>query len=161
MKLISASTLAVTTFILMLNNALATPETGFDFSRSVNTVNITTQSTNSPNVLRVVRIRCPRNGWLVAIASTRLQYTAGPAFPGTMAFSISRNSGKFSPNNQQNIFGNYVNGLHTASVHMQRIDSCKENVSYTYRFLATRGSNAANASADQPRLVVMFFRDRL
>lgn len=145
-----------------LGNAYAAPpKSGVDFSQTEDSIDITTLSTLNPNVLRTVSVKCPRQGFTVAIANTKLQYTAGPAFIGTMAFSISRNSTAFDSATQQNIFGNYVNDLHTSSVSLQRVDSCKKNKTVTYRFLGTRGTNAGNASASQPRIAVMFFENKL
>jgi hypothetical protein len=155
----------VVTFLLaifMPGQLWATPETGLDFSQTAETIEITTQSTATPDILRSRSITCPEAGFVVAIANGRLQYsTPFTDTIGTMSISLSRDRTDFAPTHQQNIFGNYVNGLYTGIVSIQRVDQCEKGASHTYRFLATRGFNATDASMRQPSLILMFFRDRL
>jgi hypothetical protein len=155
--------LSVTTGLLCV---AATPagaqETGFDFSQSTATVAINTISTATPNILRTVTIVCPEAGYLVGTASTLFSFNVGnPTFAGTIAYSISVNSTSFDANHQHNVFGNYVNGFHIFPAMMQRVNSCRTNQSLTFRFLATNGTNVFGTTAKQPRLVVVFYRDRL
>jgi len=159
---ISAGLVAFLASILVPGQLLATPETGVDFSQTAATIEITTTSTATPDILRIRNITCPEDGFVVAIANGGLQYsTVTETIPGTMAISLSRNSTAFDPNHDLRIFGNYVNGLYTGIVSIQRVDPCNKDTSPTYRFLATMGSGATDASMRQPSLILMFFRDRL
>jgi hypothetical protein len=108
---------------------------------------------------RLVGYFCPAG--LVATANTKFQYSAGPNFAGTIAYSISKNSTAFDPNHQHNLFGNFVNNLTTVPASIQRVDECEAGKTITYRFVATQGTNVFNVSASQPNLVVLFFRNRL
>ena len=58
-------------------------------------------------------------------------------------------------------FGNYVFDFHRFPASMQRVDTCTAGQSFTYRFLATRGTNVFDVTARQPNLVILFFRDQL
>ncbi|HEY9860726.1 MAG TPA: hypothetical protein V6D16_14550 [Candidatus Obscuribacterales bacterium] len=156
-----AACLILTTSLLSLPNQVKAQTSGIDFSQTNNTVTINTISTSNPNVLRTVTIRCPDNGFLVATANTKFQYSAGPNFAGTIAYSISKNSTAFDPNHQHNLFGNFVNNLTTVPASIQRVDECEAGKTITYRFVATQGTNVFNVSASQPNLVVLFFRNRL
>jgi hypothetical protein len=141
---------------------LATPETGVDFSQTAETIAITTQSTETPDILSSRRITCPEDGFVVAIANGGLEYsTVTDTSVGTMAISLSRNRTDFAPTHDLRIVGNYINGLYTGIVSIQRVDPCAKGASHMYRFLATRGANATDASMRQPSLILMFFRDRL
>lgn len=148
--------------VLVENHAQATPEVGFDFSQTSNTITINTISTASPNVLRTVTIICPAAGYSVVTANALFQFNVNnPTFPGTIAYSLSRNSTSFQSAHQHNVFGNYVDDFHVFPATIQRIDSCTAGQSVTYRFLATQGSNVFDTTAKQPSLVVVFYRDRL
>jgi len=148
--------------IFMPGQLLATPETGLDFAQTPETIEITALSTETPDILSSRSITCPEAGFVVAIANGGLQYsTVTDTFPGTMAISLSRDRTDFAPTHDLRIFGNYVNGLYTGIVSIQRVDQCARGASHTYRFLATRGTNATDASMRQPGLILMFFRDRL
>ena len=136
-------------------------DAGVDFSETPHTLAINTSSATTPDVLRLRNITCPTDGFVVAIANGQLQYTAGPNFPGTVAISLSRDSTGFDPNHDLRIFGNYINGLYTGIVSIQRVDECRGGESHAYRFLATNGSNAGDTSMRQPSLILMFFRFRL
>ncbi len=156
------STLLVSAFFLVGSRAHATPEVGFDFSQTSNTLAVNTLSTNTPNVLRTVTLVCPQAGHTVATANTRFQFNVGnAAFPGTIAYSLTRGSTSFQSDHQHNIFGNYVDDFHVFPATMQRIDSCTAGQSVTYRFLATQGTNVFDVTARQPSLVVVYYRDRL
>jgi hypothetical protein len=125
-------------------------------------VNITTISTANPDVLREVAVTCPDDGDLWAIANARLSYTVvSPAFAGTIAYSLARNSTSFDSAFQHNIFGNFVNDFSTIPVSIQRVDPCASGEAVTYRFLATRGTNSTDVEADSPNLVVTFHDERL
>ncbi|HEX3034410.1 MAG TPA: hypothetical protein VHT73_04645 [Thermodesulfobacteriota bacterium] len=137
-------------------------QTGFDFSQTANTITINTINTSSPNVLRTVQIQCPVTGYTVATANALFSFeVSNPSFFGTIAYSISRNSTSFNSNHQHNVFGSYVDDFHVFPASIQRVDSCNAGQNVTYRFLATRGTNIFNAEARQPKLVVVFYRDRL
>jgi hypothetical protein len=140
----------------------ATPETGMDYSQTNATVAINTLSSAAPNVLRSRAIVCPQDGFLVATANALFSFNVNNSnFPGTIAYSISRNSTSFDSNHQHNVFGNYVFDFHVFPATMQRVDTCNAGQSFTYRFLATRGTNVFDVTARQPSLVIVFFRDRL
>jgi len=105
------SLLSIVALLVMLtcNQVQATPETGIDYSQTTATVMINTISTAAPNVLRSKTIVCPENGFLVATANALFSFNVNnPTFPGTIAYSISRNSTAFDPDHQHNVFGNYV-----------------------------------------------------
>ena len=148
--------------LLTCNQVQATPETGIDYSQTTATVTITTISTAASNVLRSKAIVCPADGFLVATANALFSFNVNkPTFPGTIAYSISRNSTAFDPNHQHNVFGNYVFDFHVFPASMQRVDTCSSGQTFTYRFLATRGTNVFDVTARQPSIVILFFRDRL
>ena len=148
--------------LLASNEALANPEVGFDFSQTSNTIDITTISTASPNVLRTVTVVCPESGHTVATANALIAFSvSNPTFPGTVAYSLSRNSTAFQSNHQHNVFGSYVDDFHVFPATKQRVDSCNSGQSVTYRFLATRGTNVFDVTASEPSLVVVFYRDRI
>jgi hypothetical protein len=148
--------------LLTCNQVHATPETGIDYSQSTATVTINTISTAAPNTLRSKTIACPADGFLVATANALFSFNVSDSsFPGTMAYSISRNSTAFDANHQHNVFGNYVFDFHRFPASMQRVDTCTAGQSFTYRFLATRGTNVFDVTARQPNLVILFFRDLL
>ena len=150
------------TLFLMSSEAQATPEAGFDFSQTAATITIDTISSATPNVLRTVTIVCPAAGHAVATANALFQFDVNnPAFPGTIAYSLTIGSTSFQLNHQHNIFGSYVDDFHVFPSGIQRIVRCKRGQSLTYRFLATRGTNVSNVTARQPSLVVVFYRDRL
>jgi len=109
------SLLSIVALLVMLtcNQVQATPETGIDYSQTTATVMINTISTAAPNVLRSKTIVCPENGFLVATANALFSFNVNnPTFPGTIAYSISRNSTAFDPDHQHNVFGNYVFDFH-------------------------------------------------
>ena len=148
--------------VLVENQAQATPEVGFDFSQTSNTITINTISSASPNVLRTVTINCPVAGHTVATANALFKFSvSNPDFSGTIAYSLSRNSTSFQSAHQHNVFGSYVDDFHVFPATIQRIDSCNAGQNVTYRFLATRGTFSFDATARQPNLVVVFYRDRL
>lgn len=152
----------VSALFLVANQAKATPEVGFDFSQTSSNITINTISTASPNVLRTVTIICPAAGYSVATANTLFEFNVNnPTFPGTIAYSLSRNSASFQSAHQHNVFGNYVEDFHIFPATIQRIDSRTAGQSVTYRFLATQGTNVFDVTAKQPSLVVVFYRDRL
>src|SRR5687768_6424927 len=152
----------ISSFFLMSDHAKETPEVAFDFSQTYNTIEIDTLSTATPNVLRTVTVVCPEAGFTVATANALFQFSVShPDFPGTIAYSLTRNSTSFQSTHQHNIFGRYVDNFHVFPVTIQRIDSCNDGQSVTYRFLATRGTFSFDASARQPNLVVVFYRDRI
>jgi hypothetical protein len=157
------SVLIFMSLLLLLNASVqATPEVGFDFSQTSNTVEIDTLSTATPNILRTVTIVCPDDGFTVATANALFSFNVSNTnFPGTIAYSLSRNSTSFQSNHQHNIFGRYVDNFQVLPVTIQRIDSCSDGQSVTYRFLATRGTFSFDVSAKQPNLVVVFYRDRI
>jgi hypothetical protein len=158
---ISAGLVIFLLSIFLPGQLWALPETAVDFNQNPGTFTITTTSTAAPNILRSVTITCPSNGSVVAMANGGLEYEAPvPTLPGTMAFSISRNSTSIDPTHELRIFGNYVNALYTGVVHIQRADNCVGGATHTYRFLGTRGSGTGNAFIRQPSLILMFFLDR-
>jgi hypothetical protein len=157
-----ASAILVSSLFLAGNEALANPEVGFDFSQTSNTIDITTISTASPNVLRTVTVVCPEAGHTVATANALFAFSvSNPTFPGTVAYSLTRNSSSFQSNHQHNVFGSYVDDFHVFPATKQRVDSCNSGQSVTYRFLATRGTNVFDVTASEPSLVVVYYRDRI
>jgi hypothetical protein len=148
--------------LLATKAAQATPETGVDYSQTSATITVNTISTAAPNVLRSRAIVCPDDGFLVATANVLFSFNVNNSnFPGTIAYSISRNSTSFDSDHQHNVFGNYVFDFHVFPATMQRVDTCNAGQSFTYRFLATQGTNVFDVRARQPSLVIVFFRDRL
>jgi hypothetical protein len=139
----------------------ALPLSGVGFSQTSDKITIDTINTNSPNVLSTVKVTCPSEGYLVATANAKFQYSANPSFPGTIAYSITKDSTSFDPNHQHNLFGNFVNGLATVPASIQRFDKCEAGNTITYHFVATQGSNVFDVSASQPNLVVTFFQNQL
>ena len=158
----SLLSVAAVQVIFTCNQVHATPETGIDYSQTASTITINTISTATPNVLRSKTIACPADGFLVATANALFSFTvSNSTFPGTIAYSVSRNSTAFDANHQHNVFGNYVFDFHRFPASMQRVDTCTAGQTFTYRFLATRGTNVFDVTARQPNLVILFFRDQL
>ncbi len=154
--------LAALTFVCVAAIPARAQQAGLDYSQSTATVMINTISTATPNILRTVTIVCPAAGFVVTTASGLFSFNvANPTFPGTIAYSISTNSTSFDANHQHNVFGNYVNGFHIFPATMQRVNTCTAKQSLTLRFLATNGTNVFDTRVKQPRLVSVYYRDRL
>ena len=141
---------------------IACSHSGIQFSQTDAVIDITTLSTATPDMLREVSATCPADGFLLAQANTRLSYTVvNPAFPGTIAYSISRNDTSFDPQVQQNLFGNFINDFSTIPVSLQRVDPCTGGEVVTYSFLTTKGTNSTDVKAHKPSLVVTFHKELL
>jgi hypothetical protein len=145
---------------------------GFDASQNTGPVSINTRSVSAPTVLNTVTVTCPAAGYLVATASTLFTFhveslyldSRGPVIAGRLAYSLTADSTSFQASHQHNVSGDYPVGFFALPATMQRVGACAAGQSVTHRFLATRGSLSNNnypLTAVQPRLVVVFYRDKL
>jgi hypothetical protein len=140
---------------------LANPEAGNAFSQTIQPVTISSLNANIPTILRTVGIKCPAAGSLIvnADASFSISFNAGATF-GTLHYAVSRTT--TYDNADDHVISVPNTGFNpTIPAGAQRFDSCTAGQTITYRFVAFLfGGLTAATSAIQPRLSVIFVRDR-
>ncbi len=104
-------------------------------------------------VLNMVQVKCPTAGYLIARATAYF----------TDLFSANQGDGKLTYYLKKNkaFAGDHLYAFEGERVAapIQRVDTCKQNEKVTYRFQANDADEEFEAI--QPRLVVLFYKDRI
>ena len=145
--------------VLVSGVAFANPEVGGDYSQTTTPVAITSSSPTTPSVLRSVSIKCPATGLLFghADAAFRVGVSNPSLGQGVVRYGISLTTA-FDYSNYHEVYTTSSDTFVPAGI--QRFDTCTAGQTLTYRFLAYVGSNLSSPYAYQPRLSVIFVRDR-
>ncbi|MCX7043078.1 MAG: hypothetical protein NT117_10545 [Gammaproteobacteria bacterium] len=127
---------------------------------------ITSASNAAPTVLASISFACPRDGNVTISASgeSAAVSTAGSAFIG-LAYSISKDSTATDNSNvvQSSALSTFAGDANRDFLYLQRVDSCTEGLSVTYRLTgyATTAQTKISGGAGQsfiwnPRLIVAY-----
>lgn len=154
----SIGLVATVATVLASGVAFAHPAGG-NFSQTIDPMTITSTNPSTPTILRSVSIKCPVAGFLIANADASFNLDIPGVF-GTLAYGISRTTA-FDPADVHTIGAPQTTFLSLPGS-IQRFDTCTGGQTITYRFVAYRFIGlGTNTTAVQPRLSVIFLRDRI
>jgi hypothetical protein len=137
----------------------------FDYAQSASSVAIDKTDFPDTTSLAVVKVICPTVGYLLAQGSAGIQLApvAGLSQVQAGIGITTDNTPPYAADpNHYNSIVQATNGSNAVlPAFIQRISSCTQGQTVTYRLVAWRESAGSGSLAFQPRLVVQFFTNRI
>jgi hypothetical protein len=137
----------------------------FDFAQSASSVAIDKTDFPDTTTLAVVKVVCPAAGYMVAQGSAGIQLApvAGQSYvQGGIGITTDNTAPYAADPNHYNSIVQATNGTNAiVPAFIQRISSCTQGQTISYRLVAWRENAGSGSLAFQPRLVVQFFTNRI